>query len=155
MNSVREAIIDQIDKDIINAMQGGFPVCDRPYLEAAQTLNLSEDELIKRIEALLDSGVLSRFGPLINAERMGGGLTLAALAAKTEDFDRVADLVNAHTEIAHNYERGHEYNMWFVIATENPEQIDQTIKEIELETGLEVLNVPKLEEFYIGLRLDL
>ena len=155
MNPAAEVNIDQTDKDIINALQGGFPVCDRPYHVAAQELGLSEDELIKRIKALLASGALSRFGPLINAERMGGGLTLAALSVKPEDFDIVADLVNAHPEIAHNYERDHEYNMWFVIATETPEQVEQTIKKIELETGLKVLNVPKLEEFFIGLRFDL
>ncbi|MDH5189358.1 MAG: Lrp/AsnC family transcriptional regulator [Rhodospirillaceae bacterium] len=155
MNTAVEQSLDQHDKDIINALQGGFPICERPYLAAAKELNLTEDELIKRIESLLGNGALSRFGPLINAERMGGGLTLAALAVDEENFDRVAELVNAHEEIAHNYEREHGYNMWFVIATETPEQVAQTIKKIELETGLVVLNVPKLEEFFIGLRFDL
>ena len=155
MNLNNPQALDQHDKDIINALQGGFPVCERPYLEAAKKLDLSEDDLIKRIEALLNSGALSRFGPLINAERMGGGLTLAALAVNEDDFDRVVELVNAHPQVAHNYEREHEYNMWFVIATETPEQVEQTIKKIELETGLQVLNVPKLEEFFIGLRFDL
>ncbi|MDH5488505.1 MAG: AsnC family transcriptional regulator [Rhodospirillaceae bacterium] len=155
MNLNNPQALDQHDKDIINALQGGFPVCERPYLEAAKKLGLSEDDLIKRIEALLNSGALSRFGPLINAERMGGGLTLAALAVNEDDFDRVAELVNAHPQVAHNYEREHEYNMWFVIATETPEQVEQIIKKIELETGLQVLNVPKLEEFFIGLRFDL
>ncbi|MDH5772078.1 MAG: Lrp/AsnC family transcriptional regulator [Rhodospirillaceae bacterium] len=155
MNLNNPQALDQHDKDIINALQGGFPICERPYLEAAKKLGLNEDELIKRIESLLSNGALSRFGPLINAERMGGGLTLAALAVNEDDFDRVAELVNAHPQVAHNYEREHEYNMWFVIATETPEQVEQTIKKIELETGLQVLNVPKLEEFFIGLRFDL
>ena len=155
MNLNNPQALDQHDKDIINALQGGFPICERPYLEAAKKLGLNEDELIKRIESLLSNGALSRFGPLINAERMGGGLTLAALAVNEDDFDRVAELVNAHPQVAHNYEREHEYNMWFVIATETPEQVEQIIKKIELETGLQVLNVPKLEEFFIGLRFDL
>lgn len=155
MNKPAPLEIDQRDRDIINTLQGGFPICDEPFVEAANALGLSEDELIKRIKALLDSGMLSRFGPLINAERMGGGLTLAALAVDEDDFDRVAELVNANPEIAHNYEREHKYNMWFVIATETPEQVEQTIKKIELDTGLGVLNVPKLEEFFIGLRFDL
>ena len=155
MNLNNPQALDQHDKDIINALQGGFPICERPYLEAAKSLGLSEDDLIKRIEALLNSGALSRFGPLINAERMGGGLTLGALAVAENDFDRVAEIVNAYSQVAHNYEREHEYNMWFVIATETPEQVEQTIKKIEIETGLQVLNVPKLEEFFIGLRFDL
>ncbi|MCK5166632.1 MAG: AsnC family transcriptional regulator [Rhodospirillaceae bacterium] len=146
--------MDEQDRSIINALQGGFPVCDRPYLEAATDIGISEDELIARIETLLESGVLSRFGPLVNAERMGGGLTLAALSVDEDDFERVAELVNAHPEIAHNYEREHEYNMWFVIASETKQEIEKIIKEIEAETGLSVLNVPKMEEFFIGLKLE-
>ncbi|MCK5546611.1 MAG: AsnC family transcriptional regulator [Rhodospirillaceae bacterium] len=151
---MNEVILDDQDRSIINALQGGFPVCDRPYLEAASRLGISEDELISRIEALLKSGVLSRFGPLVNAERMGGGLTLAALSVAEDDFERVAELVNAHPEIAHNYEREHEYNMWFVIATETKQEISTIINAIEAETGLSVLNVPKMEEFFIGLKLE-
>lgn len=151
---MNEVILDEQDRSIINALQGGFPVCDRPYLEAASRLGISEDELISRIEALLKSGVLSRFGPLVNAERMGGGLTLAALSVAEDDFERVAELVNAHPEIAHNYEREHEYNMWFVIATETKQEISTIINAIEAETGLSVLNVPKMEEFFIGLKLE-
>ena len=151
---MNEITLDEQDRSIINALQGGFPVCDRPYLEAATDIGISEDELIARIEALLESGVLSRFGPLVNAERMGGGLTLAALSVDEDDFERVAELVNAHPEIAHNYEREHEYNMWFVIATETKQEIEKIIKEIEAETGLSVLNVPKMEEFFIGLKLE-
>ena len=151
---MNEITLDEQDRSIINALQGGFPVCDRPYLEAATDIGISEDELIARIETLLESGVLSRFGPLVNAERMGGGLTLAALSVDEDDFERVAELVNAHPEIAHNYEREHEYNMWFVIATETKQEIEKIIKEIEAETGLSVLNVPKMEEFFIGLKLE-
>lgn len=152
MNNV---IIDEQDRSIINALQGGFPICDEPYLKAAESLGLSEAELISRIKSLLESGALSRFGPLINADAMGGGLTLAALCVPKDDFEKVAGQVNAHPEVAHNYEREHEYNMWFVIATEAPEEIKKVISEIESETGLAVLNVPKLEEFFIGLRFHL
>ncbi len=149
-----EAILDAQDRLVINALQGGFPICDRPYLEAGAALGMGEDELITRIDGMLKSGVLSRFGPLVNAERMGGGLTLAALSVPQDDFERVAELVNAHPEIAHNYEREHEYNMWFVIATETRQEIEKIINAIENETGLSVLNVPKMEEFFIGLKFE-
>jgi len=72
-----------------------------------------------------------------------------------DQFNRIAKIVNAMPEIAHNYKRTHELNMWFVIATEKPEQLDDTIKRIELETGLSVFNMPKKEEFYVGFYLDL
>ena len=114
--------MDDLDRRIINNLQGGFPVSERPFLEAAQTLGIGERDLIDRLEHLLEAGVLSRFGPMYHAERLGGGLTLAALAAPPERFDEVTALVNAHPEVAHNYERDHELNMWFVFATERPER---------------------------------
>ena len=118
------------------------------------TLGLAEDELIARLTRLLADGVLTRFGPMYHAERLGGALTLAAMKVPEHDFDRIAALVNAHPEVAHNYERQHEFNMWFVLATETPERITEVIGEIERATGYRVYNMPKLEEFYVGLRLE-
>jgi DNA-binding Lrp family transcriptional regulator len=146
--------MNDLDRRIINNLQGGFPLSERPFLEAAQKLGLDERELIDRIEQLLETGVLSRFGPMYHAERLGGGLTLAALAAPAERFDAVAELVNAHPEVAHNYQRDHALNMWFVIATERPGDIDRVLAEIAAETGLVVHDMRKLEEFFVGLRFE-
>lgn len=146
--------LDQIDRDIINQLQGGFPLVERPYAEAAGNLGIDEDELIERIDRLLEAGTLSRFGPMYHAERMGGGLTLAAIAVPDGRFEAVADQVNAHPEVAHNYARDHALNMWFVLATDSPERINQVIDEIEAETGLPVVNMPKRQEFFIGLRFE-
>jgi len=145
--------MDDLDRQIINELQGGFPVCEHPYADVAARLGTSEDDLISRLGVLLADGTLSRFGPMFNAERLGGGLTLAAIAVPDERFDEVAGLVSGHMEVAHNYARDHKLNMWFVLATETPERIGEVISEIEAETGLSVVNMPKQEEFYIGLRL--
>lgn len=145
--------MDQIDRDIINDLHGGLAICERPYLEAAQRLGLSEEELIARLEKLLSQGTLTRVGPLYQIERMGGAFTLAALHAKPENFETVAQTVNALPQVAHNYAREHELNMWFVIATETPGEIDQVIKRIEDETGCEVFNFPKSREFFVELKL--
>ena len=151
--TARQAI-DAVDRRIINALQGGFPVSPRPYAEAAAKLGLEEDELIARLERLLDDGVLSRFGPMYHAERMGGGLTLAAMAVPEDRFESVAAQINAHPEVAHNYARDHALNMWFVVATDRPERIGETLDAIAAETGLEVLDMPKLREFFVGLRFE-
>lgn len=147
--------MDGTDRRIVNDLQGGFPICERPFAEAAAKLGLAEDALIERLGRLLAEGHLSRFGPLYNAERLGGAVTLAAMAVPEDDFDRVAAAVNAHPEVAHNYAREHALNMWFVISTDRPHHIDEVIEEIEEETGLEVYEMPKLEEFTIGLRFEL
>ena len=103
---------------------------------------------------MLDDGVLSRFGPMYHAEKMGGGLTLAAMKVPVAEFDRIADIVNGFDEVAHNYERDHAFNMWFVVATETPERIAEVIAEIEAATGLSVANMPKIDEFFIGLKFE-
>lgn len=147
--------MDDLDRKIINKLQYGFPVCERPYTEVSHELGTTEGELINRLEALLDEGLLSRFGPMYHAENLGGAVSLAALAVPAEDFDKVATVVNSLPEIAHNYERTHTLNMWFVIATETPQQQQQVIEKIEQQTGLKVYNMPKIEEFFVGFYLDL
>ena len=68
--------MDELDRAIVNGLQGGFPICERPYAAVAEQLGTSEAELIRRLEALLADGTLSRFGPMYHAERMGGALSL-------------------------------------------------------------------------------
>ena len=146
--------MDELDKLIINALQDGFPICDAPYRQVAEQLGLSEQELLNRLKALLDNGTLTRFGPLYNAEQMGGALTLAAVKAPKERYDEITDIINAFPEVAHNYARNHELNMWFVLATETPGQIQQTISAIEQQTGLTVYNMPKNKEYFVNLKLE-
>ena len=146
--------MNELERTVINGLQGGFPICERPFLAAAERLGISEDELIDTLRGLLDQGVLSRFGPLYHAERLGGALSLAALKVPEADFDRVAEQVNAFPEVAHNYARDHALNMWFVLATEKPERKAEVIRAIEAATGLPVHDMPKITEYFVGLRLE-
>jgi DNA-binding Lrp family transcriptional regulator len=146
--------MDEIDSAIVNCMQGGFPLADRPFAVVAAELGLAEEDLIARVRKLLDARVLTRFGPMYQVERMGGAFSLAAMRVPPADFDRVAQIVNALPEVAHNYEREHAYNMWFVLATEKPEGIARAIARIERETGLPVLNLPKLREYFVEFTLE-
>lgn len=146
--------MDNLDRDIINELQGGFPICDHPYAVVAKNLDTTEEELLNRLSAMEQNKIFSRFGPMYHAERMGGGLTLAALQVPHEKYDEVAEQVNAFPEVAHNYAREHDLNMWFVLATEKPDRIAVVIDEIEQQTGLHVYNMPKQQEFFIGLKFE-
>jgi siroheme decarboxylase len=145
--------MDAVDRRIIASLQGGFPLGHRPYAEAALELGMSEAELIDRIGRLLEAGVLSRFGPLFNVEAMGGTYVLAAMAVPEDVFEAVTAKVNAHVEVAHNYEREHLLNMWFVVAAETAARAAEVIDEIALETGLDVYAMPKLDEYFVELKL--
>ncbi len=149
-----ERELDAIDRAIINGLQGGFPLAPEPYAAAATSLGLSEGELLGRLERLLADGTLTRFGPLFQIERLGGSFCLAAMAVPEADFERVAGLVNAFPEIAHNYARNHRLNMWFVLATEQPAEIAATADAIAAATGYPVLTFPKEREFFVDLRLQ-
>ena len=128
---------------------------ERPFADAAAPLGLTEDDLILRIGSLLHARAITRFGPMFNADRMGGAFCLCAIAVPVERFEEVAAIVNAHIEVAHNYERTHALNMWFVLATATVAGIDEVADRIAAETGLDVHLFPKLDEYFIGLRVDL
>jgi DNA-binding Lrp family transcriptional regulator len=150
----KDITLDDTDRAIINTLQGGFGFGERPFRDAAEQLGLEEDELIARIRRLVEARVLSRFGPMYNAERLGGAVTLSAMAVPEDRYDEVAEIVNAHRQVAHNYARAHDLNMWFVVASDDPGAIAETLKDIETETGLQVYDFPKQREFFIGLKVD-
>jgi len=147
--------MDELSRELVNHYQGGFPLLRRPFAAIADNLGSNETRVISCIQSMLDNKTLSRFGPLYNADCMGGGLSLAAMSVNQADFARIATQVNSLPEVAHNYQRDHDLNMWFVLATETPEEIGKAIDDIEKLTGLNVYNFPKLREFYIGLWLKL
>lgn len=147
--------MDTLDRQIINQFQGNFPVVDRPFLVLAEKLDISESEVMTRIRFMLDDGLLTRFGPLYNIDKMGGTFSLCAMQVPADNFDHIADIVNQFQEVAHNYERDHRLNMWFVLAAESKAELAEVIRRIEQATDLKVFNFPKQREFYVNFRLSI
>ncbi|WP_298937583.1 Lrp/AsnC family transcriptional regulator [uncultured Ruegeria sp.] len=145
--------LDRTDRAILNRMQDDLPLVSNLYGAIAQELGISESELLSRLTRLREDRVITRFGPFFDAAAMGGAFCLCAMAVPSEDFETVLTKVNAHPEVAHNYERTHRLNMWFVLATETTKGIGDTAEAIQRETGIEVLQFPKLQEFFIGFRV--
>ncbi|WP_345795065.1 AsnC family transcriptional regulator [Thauera sp. JM12B12] len=145
---------DDTDRRLINAIQGEFPLSERPFAEVGAALGLSEDEVIARLQSLLDDRVLTRFGPMYQIERMGGAFCLAAIAVPEAQWAGAVEAVNAFPEVAHNYRREHALNMWFVLATETPEGIADCARRIEAATGLVVHLFPKEREYFVEMRLE-
>jgi DNA-binding Lrp family transcriptional regulator len=159
-----DADLSALDRAIINAFQGGVPVTRRPFEPAAAALGdhgveVTGSELCERVRELDDTGVLSRFGALVNAEAIGGAASLVAMHAPPERFDEVVETVNDFTEVAHNYEREHPHlNVWFVVSVadhpdpdkDGDDRVEEVLAEIEAATGQETYNLPKLQEFHVG-----
>jgi siroheme decarboxylase len=146
--------LDAADRFLINRLQDGLPLTHAPFAPIASEAGLSEADVVARIARLREIGAITRFGPFLDAEAMGGAFCLCAIAVPADRFEEVMTLVNAHPEVAHNYERQHRLNMWFVLACERPEEIAEAAARIEGETGLQVLLFPKRHEFFIGFRVE-
>jgi len=149
--------IDTIDRAIIDSLQGGFPLCERPYAAVAEALGIGEEQLLERLQAMLAARVLTRFGPMFQVERMGGAFVLAAMRVPEADWLRVLEVVNAFPQVAHNYRRESDrhcdFNMWFVLATETADGIAAAVRNIEEASGLPVFPFPKLREYFVEMKL--
>lgn len=146
--------MDDLDRRLTNRLQLGLPLVPRPWEALAEELHSDAAALRARVQALLDDGTLTRFGPMFDIDRLGGAFTLAALSVPEERFDAVAAILDGLPEVAHNYRREHQWNMWFVLGCATPEGIAATIERIEALTGLSVLNLPKEETYHVGLHFQ-
>lgn len=146
--------LSELDRTLINRLQDDLPLVPHPFSALARELDLSEEDVVGRIRRLRDDGLLTRFGPFFDAEALGGAFCLCAMAVPIERFEDVLTKVNAYPEVAHNYERSHRLNMWFVLATESQAAISATVAQIERDTGLKVLLFPKEREYFIGFRVN-
>ena len=145
--------MDATDRQLINRLQEDMPLISRPFAAIGKDLNLMEDEVLKRVIRLKQEGILTRFGPFYDAVALGGAFCLCAMSVPQATFDHVTAMVNAHPEVAHNYEREHDLNMWFVLAAERIEDIEAVAQQIAEETGLTPHLFPKEREFFIRFRV--
>ncbi len=144
---------DHIDAAILNTYQKGLELTTRPFLKLSKELNITEELIIERIQGYKDSRVISRFGPMYDVVRSGGAFLLCAIEVPLERFEEVTQMLNDVPEVAHNYKREHRFNMWFVLAVEEKEQIDKACKDIEELTGLKVFGFDKEVEYLVNLFL--
>ena len=147
--------MDEFDRRLIDRLQHGLPLVRHPWKTVAQELDADPQHLRERVQAMLDDGTLTRFGPMFDIERLGGAFTLAALTVPEERFDAVAAQLADMPEVAHNYRRAHTWNMWFVLACATPQGIADSLARIESQTGLTVLDLPKEETYHVGLHFPL
>jgi len=146
--------LDAVDKKLLNDFQRGLPLEPRPFARIAETLGLSEHEVLERLADLHDRGAISRVGAVVQPNTVGAS-TLAAMAVPADRLDEIAAIVNAEPAVNHNYEREHEINLWFVVAAADAAGVRETLRRIERKTGFKVLDLPLEQAFYIDLGFDL
>ena len=146
--------LSALEKCLLNEYQRGFPLCASPYAEIGRQLDVSETEVIDTLRSLQQRGLISRVGPVFKPNRAGAS-TLAAMAVPAGQLEAVAELVNACDEVNHNYEREHDFNLWFVVTAPDDARVREVLDDIEAVTGIAVLDLPLERSFYIDLGFPL
>lgn len=150
------SMLTPLHKQLLNDFQRDFPLSERPYQDIANAIGVSEDDVLSALNELYELHLISRIGPVIQPNRIGVS-TLVAMSVPEHDVQWVADIISRHPEINHNYEREHQFNLWFVAIAHSPLHLDSLMRLIEQETGYQTLQLPLLDDFFIdlGFKLDL
>jgi len=142
--------MDNIDRDLLNEIQSGFPVTPRPFLELGKRFNLSEKEVIERILRLKKDGVIRRIGGNFNSRKLDFTSTLCAAKVPEEKIGKFVNIVNSYKGVTHNYLRRHNYNVWFTFIAPNREYIKKALNDISEKSGVkEILNLPAVKIYKI------
>ena len=148
--------LDNIDKQILNDIQWSFPLTDKPFLELAKKYYISEDETIQRIKILKDTGIIRQISAIFDTRKLGYKSALVAFAVDKNKIDNVANEINKHPGVSHNYERNHEYNVWFTLAIPPDGDLKaDSDKMAALDGVLKYRVLPTLKMYKIGVKLDM
>jgi siroheme decarboxylase len=148
--------IDTLDKKLLNEIQWVFPLTERPFLEISKRYNLSEDEIIQRIASMKDLGLIRQINAIFDTRRLGYKSALIAFAIRHDRLDYVANEVDKHPGVSHNYERNHEFNMWFTLAVPPDGDLKTDLDRMaSLDGVIKYRLLPTLKLYKIGVRLDM
>jgi siroheme decarboxylase len=150
--------LDDLDRRLLNLMQGSFPIAPRPYAHVAGLAGVDEDTVLTRVAQLLERRIIRQVTPIFDTRALGYSSMLVAAKVDPKYPHRAAHVINAHPGVSHNYLRNHEFNLWFTIATEPDSQLglDGTLEVLAREAGAEsVRQLPTLKLFKIRMDLEM
>ncbi len=148
--------MDSTDKEILNRIQGDFPVSADPYGEIGRAVGIAGGEVLRRVKRLKNEGIIRKVGPFFDAKKMGHKSTLCAVDVPEEKIETTAAIISRYVEVTHNYLREGHPNIWFTLIAENEGEIEGILGEIEAEAGVgPIRNLPARRMFKIKVDLKL
>ncbi len=150
--------LDDLDRKLLNLMQGQFPLAPRPYAAVAEKAEVTEAEAMARVQRLLDDRIIRQVTPIYDTRAFGYGSMLVAAKVDPEHPWRAATIINSHPGVSHNYLRNHEFNMWFTIAVEEDSALglQGTLDLLQELTAAEsIRQLPTLKLFKIRMDLEM
>ncbi|HET8820200.1 MAG TPA: AsnC family transcriptional regulator [Thermoleophilaceae bacterium] len=150
--------LDELDRKLLNLLQGSFPIAPRPFAHVAELAGVPEEEVLSRTVRLLDERIIREITPIFDTRVLGYSSMLVAARVDPENPWRAAKIINSHPGVSHNYLRDHDFNLWFTIATEPGSRLglDGTLDVLQRLTGAEsVRQLPTLRLFKIRMDLEM
>jgi len=148
--------MDKLDKEILNEIQWTFPLVPRPYSQIAKKFHLTDEEIMQRLRTLKETGILRQLSAIFDTRRLGYKSALVAMAIEPEKLERVASQINRHHGVSHNYERNHEYNLWFTLAVPPGSDLKSEIDKFSKLSGIKKVRLlPTIKLFKIGVKLEM
>ena len=148
--------LDEADKALLQTLQDDFPLTTRPWDALAEGLGTTAEDVMGRVGRLKEEGVIRRIGPVLETDRVGlTARTLVLMKVPPGRMEEVAGIVSGFEEVTHNYERDHEYNLWFTLITPSQERLKGALTSIIDATGIpkdDVLDLPVTRRYKIGVR---
>jgi DNA-binding Lrp family transcriptional regulator len=151
-----ELILDDLDRELLNALQWDFPVDATPYATLATRLGTTEDDVHARIRRVKDAGILRQLSAIFDTRALGYGSSLVAAKVDPDRIDDAAAVISEHPGVSHNYKRNHEYNLWYTLAVPPGASLDDHLDVLHEASGaLVTRKLPTLQLYKIGVKLDM
>jgi DNA-binding Lrp family transcriptional regulator len=150
--------LSDLDRKLLNLMQGSFPLDPRPFARVAEQAGVTEEQVLADVRRLLDDRIIRQVTPIYDTRALGYGSMLVAAKIDPEHPWRAAKIVNSHPGVSHNYLRNHEFNMWFTIAVEEDSALglQGTLDVLQELTAAEsIRQLPTLKLFKIRMDLEM
>jgi siroheme decarboxylase len=148
--------LTEVDRQLLNILQNSFPVCQKPYASIGKQLGLTESDVINRIRKLKANRIIRRIGGVFDARGLGFNSTLVALKVDEEAIGYVTAEINKYPGVTHNYQRQHEFNVWFTMIASSADESMSILDQIKSLPGVKKLrNLPAVKQFKINVSFDM
>lgn len=148
--------MDNIDKEILNEIQWTFPLVSQPFHEIAKKFGVTPEVTKNRLIHLKKTGILRQLSAIFDTRKLGYKSSLVAMEIEPEKLDYIAQQINRHPGVSHNYERNHQFNLWFTLAVPPGSDLKTEVDKFSKLPGIKKVRLlPTIQLFKIGVKLDM
>ena len=147
--------LDQMDRALLDYLQNAMPLSCQPFKDIADQLGVSENEVIGRIAAMKESGLIRRIGGIMNSKQLGYFSTLCSMTVPAGRIDEVAEIINKLVGVTHNYLRDHHFYIWFTLTSPSRSDMEKQLHDLEQACGLKILPMPAQKLYKIKVSFDM